>query len=198
MAASYDPKTNITYGYLRYLHDSHYHLDRLRLYLQNNASTATVMHPLLIPTFIADKDTSRLLSTYKDTGEKVVLQSLRFASTMTRTEKPTFILPNPLELPIEKIVAVLMKESTFLTAAWQDTESWTLTLPLMRDAIQEISQCAGQSPLFNRACFNKVSDQIVRQLKYAEIQNQSVIPTFHGTSRIIEQLLSQVSESVQF
>jgi len=92
------------------------------------------MHPLLLPTLIAEMETSRVLSTYEKCFRNVLDQDRLFSNTMTGESIPE----DPAKLPLKDIVAELMLQSTFLTACWRETETWTNALPLMKLAIGEV------------------------------------------------------------
>jgi hypothetical protein len=184
--ASYDPIRNITYGYLRHVAlPKSEALQRLLRYIREIAPST--MHPLLLPALIAEIDTSRLLRDHDANFENAITEEVNFANTMS----DSIMTPNPLELPLEKIVGKLTKVSASATYAWLETETWANTLPLMRKAIAEVGECVTKSPHVK-----EISDQLERRIEAVDLQNQSVGPKYRAAKKTIDRVLSAVRKSI--
>jgi hypothetical protein len=163
MAVSYDPNTNVTYEYLRYVAYPNFS-DLPQIWPCIKEIAPSMMHPLLLPTSIPGVEISSNLLEYYNLSQRVQNIQVQFTRTTLGSEES--VIPDPLKLPLPTIVGNLINISVFLTTFQKSTEAYAI-LPLMREAIGEVRKCDTES-----SHFKEISGQLEQKIKYAELQTR--------------------------
>jgi hypothetical protein len=188
MAASYDPETNMTYAYLRHIPESYYGngLELIVPHLKRIASS--LMHPLIIPTLVADLQVNINVTDHKNVLGKLKMIEAKFAHNVIGKEGPVIV--DSLQLDLPKLVGELLYWNVHFAFIWQHVETYALTLPLMKKETEMMKEYVAASHLHPH--FEELSAQVERKLESVKIQNQSITPGLHRIQNALRTLLSVV------
>lgn len=188
MAASYDPESNVTYAYLQHISEPVYGngLGLIVPHLKRIASS--LMHPLIIPTLIADLHVNIIACIFDNLQEDLRMIEAKFANNVSGKRDP--IIVDSLQLDLPNLVGELLYYNVQFAYIWQRVENYALALPLLKKQTEMIGEYVAASHLHPH--FEELSAQMERKFESVKIQNQSLTPAYHRVQTSLQMLLSVV------
>jgi hypothetical protein len=198
IAASFDPKTNVTYGWLRFFGKGYPNsISELLSCLKEAAPS--MLHPLLPLTLIADHDIAfrgwDIASFYDEL--RIKSQSLFVTGTW---ESNAPLVKNLLQLPLPTILGGLLNDNVKSIACREVADSHAYALPLIRKAINETRKCVATLSISSsrQLRYEEISTQLEQKIDSMEVGLKSSEPRLQAIQKLVDMMLSAVGKLLNF
>jgi hypothetical protein len=198
IAASFDPKTNVTYGWLRYFGRGYPNsISELLSCLKEAAPS--MLHPLLLLTLVADHDIALRGWDIASFYDALRIKSQSFFVTGTwQSNEP--LVKNLLELPLPTILGSLLNDNVKSIACREAADSYANALPLIRNAVNETRKCVATLSISSsrHLRYEEISTQLEQKIDSMEVGLKSSEPRLQANQKLVDMMLSAVGKLLNF